>query len=323
MSAYLLRRLGQTVLLTFILSFVCYFLLTLMPGDPVDIMISSNPKMTTEDVDRLRDLYGLDRPVYERYFNWLREALSGDLGYSRKYKVPVISLLAPRLWNTFILSSCALLLSLVLALPLGVFSALKNGTRTDYAINLLTFAGISIPSFFLGILLILCFSLWLGWLPAGGTATVGGEPLSLWGSVLDRLRYLILPMISLAVMQTAHFVRYTRSSMMETMRQDFIRTAKAKGLDRHVVVYRHGFRNALLPVVTVVALSLSGLFSGAIITETLFGYQGVGRMVYDSVIGNDFNMAMVSFMITVAMVLVMNLAADVAYAFLDPRISYS
>jgi len=323
MSGYILRRLLQALVITVLLSYLIFFMMNLMPGDPLDIMISSNPKITTEDIVRLKSLYGLDKPIYVRYGNWLKDIMRGDLGYSRTYKVPVTQIIGPRLLNTMYLAIGALLLSLLIGIPCGVFSALRSNTRIDYALNLAAFAGISIPSFYLGIILIIIFSVWLGLFPASGTFTVGGEPLNGVEKIIDRIHYATLPMISLAAMQMATFMRYTRSKMMETLRMDYIRTARAKGLRNRVVIYRHGLRNALIPLVTIVAISISFIFSGAIITEQLFSYQGVGKLVYDSIIANDFNMAMVSFMITIIMVLIMNLFADIAYAFLDPRITYS
>ena len=295
-----------------------------MPGDPVDIMASSNPKITSDDIARLRKLYGLDKPAYERYYNWLKEVAQGELGYSRMYKVPVEEVIGHRLINTFFLSMGALLISILVAIPLGIFAALRNGKAWDYFLNFTAFAGISVPSFWLALILILVFAVYfkaLG-LPAGGTETIGVHLQGI-DLILDRLKYMILPMLSLTALQMGTFVRYARSSMLETMRMDYIRTAKAKGLDRLTIIWNHGFRNALIPLITVVAISFSFIFSGAIITETVFAYQGVGKLVFDAIQGNDFNVAMVSFMISVAMVLFMSLIADILYAVVDPRISYS
>jgi peptide/nickel transport system permease protein len=322
MLTYITRRLLQTIVVIAILSYVCFNLMTLMPGDPVETLISSNPKITSADVARLRELYGLDQPTYKRYYNWVSTIASGDLGYSRTYKIPVSELMGPRLWNTFVLSLVSLVLSVLIAIPLGVYTALKPGGRMDYFLNFFSFAGISIPSFWLGIILIIIFAVTLGWFPASGTETIGTSNTSLWATISDRSWYLFLPVLSLSIQQVGRLVRFARSSMLEAMRNDYIRTAKAKGLSRNVIVWQHGFRNALIPLITVLALSLSGLFSGAILTETVFSYQGVGKLVYDSVIGNDFNVAMVSFIISVSMVLLMNLVADIAYGFADPRIAY-
>lgn len=321
MATYILRRLIQTLAVVVILSYVCFYIMTLMPGDPVEMMIASNPKITSEDVARLRELYGLDQPAYKRYLNWADSILKGDLGHSRTYRVPVSELLGPRLWNTFFLSMAALGLSLLIALPIGVYTALNPGGRLDSTVNMMAFVGISMPSFLLGLLLIILFAVQLGWLPAGGTETIGlGD--GGFSYFLDRGKYLILPILSLSIQQIGSFVRYARGSMMDVMRLDFIRTAKAKGLSRHVVIWKHAFRNALIPMITIVALSLSTVFSGALLTETVFAYQGVGKLVYDSIMGNDFNVAMVSFIISVSMVLMMNLVADILYGFVDPRITY-
>lgn len=323
MTTYILRRLIQTCIVIVILSYVCFYLMTLMPGDPVDLMISSNPKITAEDVVRLRSLYGLDQPSYVRYGHWVSDILKGELGYSRTYRVPVTDLIGPRLTSTFILSIAALGFSLLIAIPLGIFSALRPGTKADYIVNFFSFAGISIPSFWLGIVCIIFFAVWIPLFPAGGTQTVGSQDMGFFAEVLDRAKYLVLPVLSLSLQQIGRFVRFTRSSMLEALRNDFIRTAKAKGLPRQIIIWRHAFRNALIPLITILALSISSVFSGAIITETVFAYQGVGKLTYDSIIGNDFNVAMVSFIISVAMVLLMNLVADLLYGVADPRISYT
>ncbi len=321
MTTYILRRLIQTVIVILLLSYFCFFIMTLMPGDPVELMIQSNPKITSEDIARLRTLYGLDQPAYKRYLTWAKSITEGDLGYSRTYRIPVSELIGPKLMNTFILSMSSLTLALLIAIPLGVLSALRAGTKLDYAVNFFAFAGISVPSFWLAIVLIIIFAVWLQLFPAGGTFTIGADDTGLTG-ILDRAKYLVLPTLSLAYLQIGTFVRYTRASMLEAMRNDYIRTAKAKGLSRLAVIWKHGFRNALLPLITIVTLSLSGVFGGALITETVFAYQGVGKLVYDSIIGNDFNVAMVSFIISVTMVLIMNLLADIFYGFADPRISF-
>jgi peptide/nickel transport system permease protein len=321
-SAFILRRLLQTVVVLILLSFVCYYVMSLMPGDPIDIMVSSNPKMTAEDVTRLKSLYGLDQPITVRYWHWLADFSQGNFGYSRTYRIPVQEMIAPRLVNTLYLSALVLTMALVIGIPLGVMAGLNPGSRFDYVANFFSYGGISLPSFWLGIMLIIVFAVKLEWLPAGGTQTIGAN-LSGWEAFVDRLKYLILPAISLMTLQAGVYLRFARSSMIEAMGNDFIRTARAKGLSRYRVIWVHGFRNALIPLITVVSLSASSIFSGAIITETVFAYQGVGKLVFDSIVGNDFNMAMVSFMISIAMVLTMNLLADILYALADPRISYN
>ncbi|WP_413557313.1 ABC transporter permease [Bdellovibrio sp. HCB209] len=322
MTTFITRRVLQTLAVIAVLSYVVFGLMSLMPGDPVDMMVASNPKITAEDVARLRSLYGLDQPIYKRYGNWIASVVTGDLGYSRTYRVPVQELMGPRLWNTFILSAASLILSIAIAVPLGVVSALKPNSKTDYFMNLFSFAGISIPSFWLAIVLIIIFAVKFPLFPAGGTQTIGAENMGFWADVMDRAKYLVLPVLSLSIQQIGRFSRFTRSAMTEAMRNDFIRTARAKGLDRSTVIWKHAFRNALIPLITILALSISTLFSGALLTETVFAYQGVGKLVYDSIIGNDYNVAMISFVISVSMVLLMNLVADIAYGFADPRIAY-
>lgn len=322
MTTFIARRILQTFAVIAVLSFVVFYLMSLMPGDPVDMMVASNPKITAEDVARLKSLYGLDQPIYKRYGSWMGSLLTGDLGYSRTYRVPVQELMGPRLWNTFLLSFISLGLSILIAVPLGMLSALKPGSKIDTFVSLLSFGGISIPSFWLAIVLIIVFAVKFPLFPAGGTQTIGAGDMGFWADIFDRSKYLVLPVLSLSIQQIGRFSRFTRSSMAEAMRHDFIRTARAKGLSNSTVIWQHGFRNALIPLITILAVSISSLFSGALLTETVFAYQGVGKLVYDSIIGNDYNVAMISFVISVAMVLIMNLVADIAYGFADPRIAY-
>jgi peptide/nickel transport system permease protein len=297
------------------MSFVVYGLMGLMPGDPIDLMISSNPHVTSEDAARLRSLYGLDKPILERYGNWLGAALTGDFGYSRTYARPVLEVLPPALGNTVRLLGTALLLSILIALPVGIAAAAKPYSRIDYTVNLLAFAGISVPVFWLGLLLIMVFAVMLEWLPAGGTATIGQS--GWWES----LRYLILPSATLTLATVGSHTRYVRSAMMEVLRQDYIRVARAKGVGWRRVLFRHALRNALIPVVTILALDFGFLFSGALVTETIFAYPGMGKMIFDAIMGNDFNLALVALLFATALTLIGNLLADLAYAWLDPRIS--
>jgi peptide/nickel transport system permease protein len=321
-TAYVLRRLVQTAIVIGLLSFFCYYLMTLMPGDPVDEMIAANPQITSADAERLRQLHGLDQPAHVRYWNWATMVMSGDLGYSRTYRVPVSEILGASLFNTFVLAGAALVFSLLVAIPLGVWAALRKGSRVDYVVNLFAFAGISVPSFWIAIVLILLFAVYVPLFPAGGTTSIAFD-MTPWESFTDRLRHLVLPVLSLSFLTIGTYVRYTRAAMIEAMANDYIRTARAKGLAWERVLVVHGFRNALIPLITIMALSFSTLFSGAIITETVFAYEGVGRLVFQSIQSNDFNVAMIAFMISVSMVLVMNLVADLLYGVADPRITYA
>ena len=314
MIRFIANRVLQAAIVLLIMSFVIYALIGLMPGDPIDLMLSSDPNMTSEDAERMKKLYGLDQPIYKRWFHWLTSALRGDFGYSRLYKVPAIDVLGPALWNTLKLLGASLLLSLLIAIPCGVYAALKPYSMRDYSVNFIAFAGISIPVFWLGLMLIIVFAVLLNLLPASGTGAVNS------GGFWDSLRYLILPVATLTIGSVGGHTRFMRGSMMEVMRQDYIRTARAKGASTSRIVYRHALRNAMLPVVTILALECGTLFSGALITETVFVWPGMGKLIFDSIIGNDFNLALIALLLATCVTLACNLIADLAYGWLDPRI---
>jgi peptide/nickel transport system permease protein len=317
MTRFLVQRLLHAAVLLAAMSFVVYGLIGLMPGDPIDVMIASNPELTPADGARLKALYGLDRPLLERYAAWAAAALQGDFGYSRVHRVPVPDILLPRLANTLLLLGTALVIALAIAIPAGVLAAARAGGPVDAGIGLLSFAGISMPPFWLAILLIILFAVQLGWLPAGGMSTVGG------GGLADRLVHLALPTMTLVLVSAGGYVRYVRGAMIEELRQDYMLTALAKGLPRGTAIRRHALRNALLPVVTVAALDFGGLFSGALVTETMFGWLGMGKLIYDSVLGNDYNLALVGLLFATLATIVGNLLADGAYLVLDPRITFA
>jgi len=316
MAHFLFHRLWQSALVLALMSFVVYSLIGLMPGDPVDLMITADPKITAEDAARLRALYGLDRPVIERYGNWLAAALSGDFGYSRLYARPVMEALVPAMGNTLVLLGLSFALALMIALPAGIAAAYRPYSRTDYAINMTAFAGLSVPPFWLALMLIIVFAVILGVLPAGGMGTIGA------GGIWDNARYLVLPVVALTIASIGGHTRYMRAAMIETLRQDYIRTARATGASEARVVFGHALRNALIPVVTIIALDFGALFSGALITETIFAWPGMGRLIYDAIMGNDFNLALVALLLATVLTLIGNFLADVAYVWLDPRVSF-
>lgn len=317
MARFLTERLLQALLVLLIMSFVVYMLIGLMPGDPIDLMIASDPNLTAADAARLKALYGLDKPVIERYLNWLLSALSGDLGYSRLAAQPTLSVVLPRMGNTLILMACTLLLALGIALPAGIYAARKPYTKLDTLVNFLCFGGISMPSFWLGLLLIILFAVTLGWLPASGMAPVGSENFA------DRIPYLVMPVVTLTLLNAGVLTRHIRAAMMEQLRQDYVRTARAKGVAENTVVWKHALRNGMIPIVTIVSHDIGTLFSGAVVTETIFGYLGMGKLIYDSVMGNDFNVALVALLAATAMILLVNLLADIVYAALDPRVTFA
>lgn len=330
MQRFLMRRAVQSVISLIGLSVLMFALLVFTPGDPVELLASSNPDIQPEDVTRLRKYYGLDDPVYVRYFKWLRSMLKGDLGYSRSYGLPVTTIVKQRLGNTLTLLSAAFVIAFGMGIFVGVYSALHQYSRWDYATTLFSFAGLATPVFWQGIMFILIFSVWAPWatipwlawlkLPAGGMMTPGvaeGTPL-----ILDRLRHLLLPTIVLGTAGMASWVRYSRSSMLEVVRQDYVRTARSKGLDERTVTRKHAFRNALIPIITLVALAIPGILDGAVITETIFSWPGMGLLLFQAVLGHDHFVAMAVLLFLALATITANLLADVAYAFVDPRIRY-
>jgi peptide/nickel transport system permease protein len=316
MARFITVRLAQVLAVLAVMSFIIYALIGLMPGDPIDLMLTADPHLTAADVARLKALYGIDRPLGDRYLAWAQAALGGDFGYSRLYSTRAVAALVPRLGNTAVLMGTSFVLALGIALPLGAWAARRPGGRLDAAINLLSFAGISVPPFWLALVLILVFAVSLGWLPAGGIATIGD------GGVADRASHLALPAATLTIASIGTYLRYMRAGMIEALRQDYVRTARAKGASETRILWAHALRNALIPVITVVALSFGSLFSGALITETMFAYPGMGKLIYDAILGNDFNLALAGLLFATLLVLLSNLAADIAYAAADPRITY-
>ncbi|MFO1036054.1 MAG: ABC transporter permease [Geminicoccaceae bacterium] len=310
---YIAGRLVQAAIVLLVMSLAVYALIGLMPGDPIDLMVASDPSLTSADATRLRALQGLNRPIVERWAGWLGRVAEGDLGYSRLYSVPVADILLPRLGNTLLLMGTSLCLALAIAVPLGVIAAAKAGSLLDRTLNMTAFAGASIPTFWLAILLIVLFAVELGWLPASGSSASA----STW---VDRLRHLVLPVVTLTLVTTATFFRYVRGSVRETLREPFIRTARASGAGPTRVLLHHALRPALLPLVTILAVHIGQTFSGALVVETVFAYLGMGKLIYDAIMGNDFNLALTALMLATAVVLMANLLADLVYARLDPRI---
>lgn len=314
MTRYLAIRAVEIVVTLALMSLVVYLLIGLMPGDPIDLMIAGDPKMTSEDAARLRALYGLDKPLIERYLAWAGEAAQGNFGYSRSLGQPVLAVLWPRLLNTLQLAGLAFMLATAIALPLGMWAASRPRGRADYLINLVCFAGISAPPFWLALLLITLFAVSLGWLPAGGMAERGSSPV-------EQLRHLALPVLTLTLVQIGGYTRFMRGAMIEVLRQDYVRTARAKGVPEPRVIWGHALRNALAPVLTILALSFGGLFSGALITETMFAWPGMGKAIYQAILDNDYNLALVGLLVATFATIAGNLLADLGYVWVDPRVS--
>jgi len=292
-----------------------YLILALTPGDPVQMLIS--PGQSAEDVAIKRRAFGLDRPVYVRYVKWLGELVRGNLGYSFSTGAPVTKRVGERVVPTLKLTGAALLLSYAIGIPVGVLAAAKRYSAVDYLATVLTFLGISLPTFFLGLAGIYIFALRLRWLPVSGTMTLGGD-----GGFLDGLHHLVLPASVLAVAGAGLVTRYVRSSMLEVMGQDYVRTARAKGVAEVLVMRRHALRNALIPVITLAGLQIPALLAGAVITEQVFEWPGMGRLTIEAINQRDYPVLMGITMIAAVLVAIGNLLADMAYAVVDPRIHY-
>ncbi|HLQ62233.1 MAG TPA: ABC transporter permease [Candidatus Acidoferrales bacterium] len=313
MTQYLVRRLLLMVPVAFLVSVAVFALIHLTPGDPAQIILGE--EATPESVAALRRDLGLDRPLYEQYTIWIGRAARGDLGRSVRTSQPVLQAIGERLPATFELGLAALLWSLLVAIPLGTLAALRRGSALDWFATGFTVAGVSVPNFFIGILLILFFALVLRALPPGGYAPLLDSPL-------ENLRRLVLPAITLGTVGAAINMRFTRSSMIEVLRQDYIRTARAKGASWLRVVNGHALKNALIPVVTVVGIQIGAIIEGALVTETVFSWPGVGKLAVDSIFGRDYTIIQGIVLIAALSYMLANLLVDLTYAWLDPRIAY-
>ena len=314
MWSYLLRRILLAIPMLLAISFVSFAIMQSVPGGPLAIY-RNNPNVRAEDLARLEKQLGLDKSMTTQYAIWLRNMVTGNWGRSLASGLPVIEMIGERIGNTFYLMGTALLLTLLLAIPIGVVSAVKRYSFFDHTATLFSFLGFSVPIFWLGLVAIIVFAVWLDWLPAGGMRTINAE-----FSVMDRLRYLILPASLMAFHSAAQYSRYVRSSMLEIIRQEYITTARAKGLRESVVIYKHALRNALIPLITVVALDLPALFSGALLIETVFAWPGMGRLFWNSATRFDYPVLMGIIITTALLVIVCNVVADIFYAFADPRV---
>lgn len=314
MGAYVARRAAGAVPLLFLISVAIFAILRAVPGGPL-AMYAGDPTVRDEDLARLERALGLDQPLPLQYLAWLVRFAVGDWGYSLASSQPVLGLVGERLPNTLLLMGTVYLVTLALAIPVAVVAATRQYSVLDHLITGATFAAYALPTFWLGLLLILTFGLQLGWLPLGGMATPGGD-----GDLVDRLRHLVLPVVTLSLPGIAHYVRYLRASLLETIGQDYVRTARAKGLGEHAVLRGHALRNAAIPLVTLAALELPELFVGALVTEQIFGWPGMGRLFWDAATRADYPVLMSLLTVAAALIILANLVADLLYAAIDPRI---
>ena len=318
MGRYLLRRLLIAVPSLLGISIVLFVVLALAPGDPFGDL-ASNPNVPPEVADALRAKFGLDDPIVLRYLHWLSAMLHGDWGFSFVSRVDVDTLIRQRLPVTLLVIGSSQILALLIALPVGVYSAVRRYSIFDQIANLFAFVGFSLPTFFTGLLFILLFSIYLDWLPFVFRTDLGATG---WHWYWEEFKQAVMPVAVLALVQAASWTRYVRSSVLEVIRLDYVTTARAKGLSERMVVVKHVVRNALIPVVTLVALQMPALFGGAIVTEQIFRIPGIGSLLINSILANDTPVIMAVTFVFACLVILFNLIADILYGWLDPRIAY-
>lgn len=314
MSAYIARRVLESIVLILVITVFTFVLIHSAPGGPSILL---DPNMSPADTARLREVYGLDQPVHIQYVRWLAQVFQGNFGFSLGVGRPVSELLMAALPATLILSGAALLLALVVAIPAGILAAVYRNTWFDQLITMVSFFGLSLPTFWYGLMLIIFFAVMLPWLPAGGMYTPGQESFG------DLLAHLLLPTITLGTVNMAQLVRYTRSSMLGVLGQDYVRTARSKGVSEVAVVSLHAFRTALVPVVTLLGLLIPRLVGGAAVTESVFSWPGMGRLAVSAAFRQDYPTIMGITLLISLMVVISNLIVDLLYARLDPRVSYA
>ncbi|EWH23209.1 ABC transporter permease [Bacillus licheniformis] len=316
MITYIIRRTLMSIPILFGITILSFAIMKAAPGDPMALMM--DPTISAGDREKFIEKYGLDEPEHVQYLKWLGNMIQGDFGTSIVRKgTPVTDLIMARLPNTLLLMLVSTILALLISIPLGVLSARRPYSKLDYGITFTSFIGLAVPNFWLGLILIMFLAVNLGWFPTGGVMTLNAD-FSLW----DRIHHLILPAFVLATADMAGLTRYTRSSMLDVLRQDYMRTARAKGFKENRVVYKHGLRNGLLPVITIFGLMIPSFIGGAVVTEQIFSWPGLGKLFVDSAFQRDYPVIMAMTVISATLVVIGNLVADILYAMVDPRIEY-
>ena len=327
MRKYIIKRILISIVILFFVAFIIYALMRCLPTSYIENMarqksMQPGSKSFDEWMEQLTAMYNMDKGIVYGFFAWIGQMFRGEFGDSWFYTVPVIQKFNSSIWVSFWMGLVAMVLELIIAIPLGVIAATKQYSKTDYTISVLALAGISLPTFFFASLLKLLFSVKLGWFDLFGLTGRNYEQLSAMGQFLDKAHHLVLPIVTLVVISVGSLMRYTRTNMLEVLNADYIRTARAKGLNEKTVIYHHAFRNTLIPLVTIVGGSLPGLFSGALITETLYSIPGIGYVSYQAMVGGDIPF---SFYLTFLAILTLagNLISDILYAVVDPRVRIS
>lgn len=322
MVNYIIRRLLHMIPVLFGITVISFLVIHLAPGKPTDIMTQLNPKIDFEAREKLDRIYGLDRPLHIQYVNWLGRLLRFDFGRSFVDGRAVTRKIFERLPITLLINVLAIFVIFLFAIPIGVKSAASPGSLFDKITTVFVFFGFAAPGFWLALLLMSFFGVRLGILPVSGITSLDFENFSLFGKVFDAARHLILPITVASIGGFAGVSRYMRQSMLSALSEDYIRTARAKGLSEKTVIYKHALRNALLPIITIIGLSVPGLISGSVIIETIFGISGIGRLMVESVFTRDYNIIMAELFISAILTLLGNLLADILYVYADPRIRY-
>ena len=322
---FIVKRLLISVVILFFVALIIYVLMRCLPTSYVEAIarqksMQPGSKSFEEWMAQLNAAYGMDRGMVAGFFHWIGQALRGHFGDSWFYTVPVTQKFRETIWLSFVMGAIAMFFELIIAIPLGVIAARKQYSKTDYTISVLAVAGISLPTFFFASLLKLVFSVHLKWFDLFGLVGRNYEQLTALGKLLDKAHHLVLPIVTLVVISVGSLMRYTRTNMLEVLNADYIRTARAKGLSERKVIYRHAFRNTLIPLVTIVGGSLPGLFSGALITETLFSIPGIGLTSYNAMVAGDIPFSMFYLTFLAILTLLGNLISDILYAVVDPRV---
>lgn len=320
MITYIIKRILNIIPVLLGITIISFAVVHLAPGRPTDMMLELNPKASQEAQARLEEIFGLDKPLHTQYINWLKNILFMDFGISFVDRRPVINKILERMPITILINLLAILTIFIFSIPIGIKSAVNRGSFFDKSTTVLVFIGFATPSFWLALILMSFFGVRLGWLPVSGMASLDFENFSHLGKFIDLSRHLILPVLVASIGGLAGFSRYMRQSMLGAMHQDYVRTARAKGLPEREVIYRHALRNALLPIVTIMGLSIPGLISGSVILESVFNIPGMGRLMVESVFTRDYNTIMAGLVIGAFLTLAGNLLADIAYFYIDPRI---
>ncbi|MDY0384333.1 ABC transporter permease [Trichlorobacter sp.] len=321
MTAYLLRRILLLIPLMFGITLITFTVIHMAPGEPVEMQMAMNPKVGKEARERLQKFYGLDKPLHVQYVTWVKQLAQFDFGRSfSSDNRPVLDKIKERLPVTLSLNIVALVIEFGLAIPIGVLAAVHRNTLLDKGITVFVFLGFAVPTFWLALLLMYLFGVKLNWLPISGMHTLGYEAYGWFGQLLDLAKHLVMPILVASFGSLAGVSRYMRSAMLQVIEQDYITTARAKGLSERVVIWKHALRNALLPLITLVGFSLPGLIGGSVIFETIFSIPGMGQLFYQGVMARDYPVVMGILVIGAFLTLLGNLLADISYALADPRI---